>query len=277
MHRENSSTGCQNCGDPRVAKFCPNCGEKKFDPHELTVKHFAEETFEVFSHFDNKFFRTLKTLFFKPGKLTFDYCRGIRVPYMKPMAFFLVTNVLFFLFVTRANTFNIPLYNYVTYRPFTLFGTREAAIKKLKKEHLSEQQYSMVFHEKMKSNSKALLVVFIPFMGLICALVLLGSKKTFGEHLVFATHFVTFFLYVVWLLSYLAQITYSLFGNDNIDTVIAIIAGTVMSIYAHKASRRFYDLKWGKAFLVSLLLLVFFIAFTLAYRMLLFYKIIHFG
>ena len=277
MHRENSSTVCQNCGDPRVDKFCPNCGEKKFDPHVLTVKHFAEETFEVFSHFDNKFFRTLKTLLFKPGKLTLEYCRGIRVPYMKPMAFFLITNVLFFLLVTRANTFNIPLSNYVTYRPFTLFDTKGTVIKKLKKENLSEQQYSMVFYEKMKSNSKALLIVFIPLMGLVCALILIGRHKTIGEHLVFATHFVTFFLYVVWLMSYVAQLSYTLFKYDSLDAPVSIIAATMMSVYAHKASRRFYDLNWIKAFGVSLLLLVIFIALTFAYRMFLFYKIIYFG
>lgn len=61
---------CKTCGHALEENYSPACGERKFDPEELSVKHFAEETFEGLVHFDNKFFHTLRTLIAKPGQLS---------------------------------------------------------------------------------------------------------------------------------------------------------------------------------------------------------------
>ena len=83
---------CQNCGDTRQEKFCPNCGEKKFHTKALSIKHLAEETFESLSHFDNKFFKSIATLLIRPGVLSYEFCKGVTVRFMKPFALFLVVN-----------------------------------------------------------------------------------------------------------------------------------------------------------------------------------------
>ena len=59
---------CQTCSNNHQENFCPNCGEKKFNAHELTIKHFFQETLESFIHFDSKFLKTLtmETIIIKP-------------------------------------------------------------------------------------------------------------------------------------------------------------------------------------------------------------------
>src|SRR5471030_1054756 len=113
---------CTNCGHTLQENFCTACGEKKFDPKQLSIKHFIEETFEGLVHFDNKFFRTVKLLFSKPGQLSLDYVEGRRAKNMKPVQFFVILNLLFFVFMAY-NPYSLKLYNYVTYRPFTDYNT----------------------------------------------------------------------------------------------------------------------------------------------------------
>lgn len=92
-----TTTICKNCEAELPQTYCSVCGEKRFDKHQLTIKHFAEETMEGMMHFDTKFLRNLKVLFTRPGLLSADFLEGRQTRYMKPIAFFLVINLLFFM------------------------------------------------------------------------------------------------------------------------------------------------------------------------------------
>jgi Protein of unknown function (DUF3667) len=127
---------CKSCGNHHQENFCPACGEKAFDNKQLSLKHFVEETFEGFVHFDSKFFYTIKTLVTKPGQLSLDYAEGKRIKYMKPVRFFLVVNLIFFILTTN-NLYNLPLNNYITYKPFTNYNTRHIVKDKLQKINIS--------------------------------------------------------------------------------------------------------------------------------------------
>jgi hypothetical protein len=84
---------CQNCGDQRQEKFCPNCGEKQYTAKALTIKHLGGEIFEGLSHFDSKFFKSVKTLITRPGELSLQFCKGVTVRFMKPFSLFLLANL----------------------------------------------------------------------------------------------------------------------------------------------------------------------------------------
>ena len=113
---------CNNCNGEFIGNYCSNCGEKMFNKKDLSLKHFAEESFEGFVHFDNKFFRTLKTLLISPGQLSLDYINGKRVRYMKPVQSFLIINLIFFFFIST-NIFSLTLPNYITKNPFINYTT----------------------------------------------------------------------------------------------------------------------------------------------------------
>ncbi|WP_354667709.1 DUF3667 domain-containing protein, partial [Campylobacter jejuni] len=49
------------------------------------------------THFDGKFFSTLKYLLFRPGFLSKEYLKGRRAGYLHPVKMYVFTSALFFL------------------------------------------------------------------------------------------------------------------------------------------------------------------------------------
>ncbi len=88
-----------SCAATLQGKFCHDCGEKAFDPHDHSLKHFVAEGFHTFTHLDSKFLQSLKLLLSKPGVLTREYLAGRKKHFMKPLAIFIIANLLFFLFI----------------------------------------------------------------------------------------------------------------------------------------------------------------------------------
>ncbi|RYG38974.1 MAG: DUF3667 domain-containing protein, partial [Chitinophagaceae bacterium] len=84
------SPTCQSCGALFQGKYCSICGEKKLEKSDFSMEKFLSQTVDVFTHFDGKFFRTIKLLLFFPGKLTTEALAGRRVKYMKPVQLFFV-------------------------------------------------------------------------------------------------------------------------------------------------------------------------------------------
>jgi hypothetical protein len=271
---------CKSCGHTLEENYCPSCGEKKFDPKQLSVKHFAEETFEGLVHFDNKFLHTLKTLLTKPGRLSLDYAEGKRVKYMKPVQFFLVVNLIFFFFII-GNLYSLPLSNYTTYKPFTDYHTKELVQQKLQHLKMTDGEYRQLFDEKIEANSKEFIFLFIPFYGLVFALLFFMYKRQLVEHLIFATHFIAFMLCWFFIQSYLIVWPFYLFTHDNynqlFDNISSLFTSMLAGAYFIMAAKTFY--KKHLLWLIITGLLIGYTFFTVIqyYRMLLFFKIIYFG
>jgi len=268
---------CKSCGNDHLENFCPECGEKAFNTKLLSAKHFAEETFEGLVHFDNKFFRTVKTLITMPGQLSLDYTEGRRVRYMKPIPFFLVVSLLFF-FLTIGNIFSLALYNYVTYKPFTNYNTQGIVKDKLVQAKLSMTEYEQLFNEKMTANSKEFIFIFIPFYGLVFFLLFFWKKHFFVEHLVFATHFITFILLFSLAGAYLIGIPFYLINktqySEHFDQFYSLFTVICFGIYLIFAVHKFYRTNFFWTILTSASVAYTFFLFIQYYRMLLFFKII---
>lgn len=88
---------CRNCEAKLKAddSYCPNCGQENHD-HHLTIKAMLYEFVEGITHFDNKVFSTLKTLFVSPGKLSKDFIEGKRVRYVPPVRLYIFVAFIFF-------------------------------------------------------------------------------------------------------------------------------------------------------------------------------------
>lgn len=96
-HRpERKAKDCLNCGTIVHGKYCHVCGQENVEPKESfwgMVSHF----FNDITHFDGKFFTTLKILLFKPGFLSAEYVRGRRMSYLNPIRMYVFTSAVFFL------------------------------------------------------------------------------------------------------------------------------------------------------------------------------------
>lgn len=94
--KQRKQTNCLNCNAEVEGRYCSVCGQENVEPGE-SAWHLIRHFFEDVTHFEGKFFRTLKLLFTKPGFLPNEYRIGRRVSYMNPVRLYIFTSFFFFL------------------------------------------------------------------------------------------------------------------------------------------------------------------------------------
>lgn len=74
------------------------CGQENIVPNE-TAWHLITHFFNDITHFDSKFFTTLKILFTQPGFLAEEYRIGRRISYLNPVRLYVFSSFFFFLVI----------------------------------------------------------------------------------------------------------------------------------------------------------------------------------
>lgn len=93
---ERKEKNCLNCGTIIHGRFCHVCGQENVVPRE-SFWHLVVHFFYDITHFDSKFFDTLRYLIFRPGFLPKEYNKGRRASYLNPIRMYVFTSALFFL------------------------------------------------------------------------------------------------------------------------------------------------------------------------------------
>ncbi|RTL60213.1 MAG: DUF3667 domain-containing protein [Sphingobacteriales bacterium] len=108
--KERAEKICLNCGAELKGRYCHRCGQENIEPKE-SFWHLVTHFFYDITHFDGKFFETVKILLFNPGFLTRQYMAGKRVSYLNPIRMYVFTSAIFFLifftFMTPEETLKI--------------------------------------------------------------------------------------------------------------------------------------------------------------------------
>ena len=94
--KEREEKICLNCGAQLTGRYCHICGQENIEPKE-SLWHLVSHFFEDITHFDGKFFSTVKYLLFKPGFLSREYLQGRRASYLHPIRMYVFTSAFFFL------------------------------------------------------------------------------------------------------------------------------------------------------------------------------------
>jgi hypothetical protein len=196
---------CGNCGAELSGRFCSQCGEEKLSPEDYSIGHLVEEAVGDFTHFDTRFLRTLKLLFTKPGALSNAYFHGGRSRYTKPLALFIILNVIFFIVQPHTGLFHDKYAQYMKDPKVSA-----AVISRLRQTREPEKSYEARFNANLQNQKKSLLIVSVPVLALFMTLAFAGSGRTFAEHLIFSVQVYAF------LLSYLAVIAIFLFYPTNL-------------------------------------------------------------
>lgn len=195
---------CPNCqtalGDS-PGKFCPGCGQSTA-VHIPTVAEFVHEFANHYVALEGKLWRTLGTLFFKPGALTREYLIGRRERYVLPLKLFLTFSIVFFI----ALKFIQP--------PLAL-GSSPAAERTAQVQAgksvaaLTPQEKSSIALRNVARNGPYAAFLLLPLFTVLLRLLYAKRSLNFGSHLVFAFHFhaVVFTLFLLALAAQMKAMT----------------------------------------------------------------------
>jgi hypothetical protein len=168
---------------------------------------------------DIKLLKTLKYLFFYPGKLTLEYVQGRIVSYVHPSKLFWFVSILFFALLTS----QIKLDDIQTQN---VKAQKEAALKEIKKEitegrNPNESKDTLLDDEDLSeigNNSiqylKALLTyapyvsfLLIPFFAFLLFFLFWKARYFYVDHLAFALHYHTF-IFLLFTIYIIAKIVF---------------------------------------------------------------------
>ena len=85
---------CRNCGTPVTKKYCENCGQRT-SVYKVSFKETIHDFIDVAFSLNAPLFITLKQLVVNPGIILEEYVEGKRKKYYKPVAFFIITAVVY--------------------------------------------------------------------------------------------------------------------------------------------------------------------------------------
>lgn len=103
--KERSEKNCLNCNAQVYGKYCHICGQENIEPKE-SAWHLVNHFFQDITHFDGKFFNTVKLLVTRPGFLSYEYMAGRRASYLNPIRMYIFTSAFFFLIFFTVNHFD---------------------------------------------------------------------------------------------------------------------------------------------------------------------------
>jgi hypothetical protein len=253
---------CTNCGVAGADVYCPKCGEKQPDHHDLAAGHFAHETVHELLHLDSKLFATLAALVLKPGQLTAEYFAGRKKRYIAPLRLFLTL-------------FALQLVAYTAYKPAAVYtldafaaiddsGRFAASLERGAAKHgLSVE----VFKERVdyKWHKAITWLQLGNILGVALVLQLLYRRRYLAEHLVFASHLLSF--------TYLATIAlwpvYLVIGvrRSPAQSALSVLFAALALTYNYLALRRFFGSGKRAAMLKTAVLYAGSIVVTLGFTM----------
>lgn len=93
LRKEND---CLNCGSLVDGRYCSHCGQENVVPRERLSYILADFLGGFLVSFDNKFFKSVVPLLFRPGLLTNHYNAGKRASYVHPFKLYIFISIFYF-------------------------------------------------------------------------------------------------------------------------------------------------------------------------------------
>lgn len=287
---ELSPVRCKNCGAVLLGRYCVNCSQAA-DVHVPTSMELAHELLEGLTHSDSRLWRTLTTLWFKPGKLTEEFVAGRRVAYLPPFRLYLVLSILFFLLLS----FMHPSSAINKFDELTKPGQPPAAAPGAAKGELSNPLTScqdinfMTFsnhpswnprvrracegmmrdngdnflHVALATMSKAMFL-FLPLIAFLNMLMYWRPRYRYAEQLLFFVHLHAFFFSVAILMVAVINAGTAWPKLAGFGGFLETLLGWTLPIYTALAMRRVFRRSWlGTLFKGGVLFFVYMAVFGL--------------
>lgn len=265
---------CPSCQTSTDGKFCPTCGEQILTKPDYSFRGVFSETINVFTNLESNIFRSFGYLLTKPGLLTADYFMGRRKRYLKPLQLFIFCNIIFF-FVqafTGFNSLRTPLRVHLSQMPYSqLARTKVAAV--ITARGITYRDYETQFNTVIETQAKTLVFIMIPMFALGVYLLYLRRREYFVKHLVFSTHFFSYYLLLLSLDYLFVTIMSRLFGLHYLfsDLTMTAFLLSICLVYLVFAARRVYDQAWLISTLKAVGMIVVLAVCVQTFRLILFF------
>lgn len=230
---------CPSCENNYRGKYCNLCGEKTLEERDFKLSKILANGLGAFTNLDSKFFKSIHYLFLKPGVMSLKNIEGIRVPFIKPFQFFVIANVLFFLYLNDLDVFRTPS---VWYFKEDFDGIRVLSkVREIMSElGKTQEQIAMLYDARSSNIAKGFIFLQLPFVAGVFMLLNIRKKMAYGKHFILGTHYFTFVLFFCVLWSFLGE---NIFQFDN--KLLYIIPITLaMVVYAILSIHNFYRDTW---------------------------------
>ncbi len=256
---------CQNCGHIVEEKFCSNCGQENIETRKsfhYLFTHFLEDL----AHYDSAFWITFKKLFFKPYELTQTYLSGQRAKFVAPVKLFIFINFIFFLTVgwfsiehkkepVEVNDEKIIENDSISSEDLTFgFYFLEEKYRELQKTHTNNEIQTLML-TKARSIFPKVIFIFLPFLAFTLWLFNNKKKYWYFDHGIFAFHFYSFLLLVIYVNSILGFIFFK-FNEEVFSEFRTVISIFFVLFIFLKSFKKLYGKSWLKSILISIPILI---------------------
>jgi len=239
---------CLNCGEQLHGEFCAHCGQKN-TPVNQGLGYFLKMAFDEITGYDSRLMRTLKFIFAKPGKITYEHNQGVRNSFIPPLRLYLFVSLILFVslnlagYTASSNTApsDFDYQNYVQPEvPFSFYldmDSDETRIYRDKLDYLANRMDD-VNQGYVNAISQAMFLL-LPFFAIYLKLLLLDKKQTIVQHIIYALHF-HIFLFIAGLFLILLYKIY-----ESMIWVFSLWG--VYALYLIISLKNAYQLHWIRA------------------------------
>lgn len=261
-----------------LGRFCANCSQAA-DVHVPTTRELLHELLEGITHSDSRLWRTLRTLWFKPGKLTEEFVAGRRVAYLPPFRLYLVLSILFFLLASLVHIDNVEVMNFDDALkangpaagasvPAAESNNKcanvdipghpawNARIKRACEATVRDNGASWV-HVVFATLPKAMFI-FLPLIAFLNMLLYWRPRYRYAEQLLFFVHLHAFYFSIAILLLLISEAAGAWPKLGGVAGFLSTILGWTLPVYSLMAMRRVFRRSWlGTAFKAVVLFFVY--------------------
>ncbi len=275
---------CKNCGAVLLGRFCVDCSQAA-NVHVPTTRELVHELLEGLTHSDSRLWRTLTTLWFKPGKLTEEFVAGRRVAYLPPFRLYLILSIIFFLLASfihanvamlrlddalkpgglPASASQLPANRITSCDDFVTWSNHSNWSPRIKHvcEAVLHDNGGNLVHLAIGTTSKAMFI-FLPLIAFLNMLMYWHPRYRYAEQLLFFVHLHAFFFSVAIIMLSLANAADAWPKLGGAADFFETILGWTLPVYTLSAMRRVFRRSWlGTLFKGVVLFFVYMIVFGL--------------
>jgi hypothetical protein len=267
---------CKNCNAVLLGRYCVNCSQAA-DVHVPTTRELLHELLEGLTHSDSRLWRTLKYLWFKPGRLTQEFVAGRRAAYLPPFRLYLILSLVFFLIFSFWQPPGGKFIQFDTSKEELsaekLCGQIDlSSIKGLpdinqRAKHACEEIYrdkgENWLHLALGTMPKAMFI-FLPLVAFLHMLMYWRPRYRYAEQLLFFVHLHAFYFSVAIVMIMAVNAAHSWPKLHGVSGTLESLLGWSMPVYTVVAMRRVFTKSWlGAVFKAFVLFIVYMAVFAL--------------